>query len=350
MDAHAMTGAGRQPERRGAFDPQPTLTGELVALRPLRPDDHDALYAVARDPELWALHPAKERATPDGFRRLFDESLATGGALLITDPGGGEVLGSSRYHGFDAARDEVEIGWTFLARRCWGGAHNTELKRLMIGHAARFVRTVVFHVHGSNLRSQRAVEKLGAVRDPLPAGTVIAADTRLTYRLPAFDIRVDDLSGPDVAALLAEHLASMHGHSPPGTVHALGLERLRAPDVTFWCVRQRGELVGCGALRQLDARHGELKSMRTAAAHLRRGVAAALLRHMLAEARARGYRRVSLETGSGPAFEPAQALYRRFGFERCPPFADYRDDGFSVCLTLALTTDDSSSHQTGGRP
>lgn len=323
---------------------QPTLRGERVALRPLRPDDHDALFAVASDPALWALHPAKERAEPAGFRAFFDEALTTGGALLITDagsggdggPDGGAVIGSSRYHGFDAARSEVEIGWTFLARRCWGGAHNAELKRLMIGHAARFVRTVIFHVHGSNLRSQRAVEKLGAVRDPLPPGTVLAADTRLTYRLPAYDIRVDDLSGPEVAALLGEHLASMHRDSPPGAVNALDLDRLRGPDVTFWSVWQRGELVGCGALKALDAGHGECKSMRTAEAHRRRGVAAALLRHMLVEARARGYRRLSLETGSGPAFEAAQALYRRFGFERCAPFADYRDDGFSVCMTREL--------------
>jgi RimJ/RimL family protein N-acetyltransferase len=147
------------------FDLQPVLKGDLLELRPLRPEDHDALYAVARDPLIWEQHPAKERATPEGFRRFFDESLASGGALLATDARTGEVIGSSRFFGHDEARGEIEIGWTFLARSCWGGVYNGEMKRLMLRHAFRFVNSVVFLIAPANFRSQRAVEKIGAVRD-----------------------------------------------------------------------------------------------------------------------------------------------------------------------------------------
>lgn len=150
------------------------------------------------------------------------------------------------------------------------------------------------------------------------------------------DIRVDDLKGPEIARLLEEHLRSLRALSPPESVHALDLEKLRRPEITFWTVWEGGALLGCGALKALDARHGELKSMRTAAAHLRRGVASALLRHIIEEARRRGYRRLSLETGSPDAFEPARRLYERFGFAVCGPFADYVDDPNSVFMTREL--------------
>ncbi len=123
-------------------------------------------------------------------------------------------------------------------------------------------------------------------------------------------------------------------HSPPESVHALDLEALRAPEVTFWSVWQGSELVGCGALEELDASHGELKSMRTASSHLRKGIAATLLTHILNVAKERAYRRLSLETGSADAFAPARALYSRFGFEPSGPFADYLDDPYSVFMTL----------------
>lgn len=151
-----------------------------------------------------------------------------------------------------------------------------------------------------------------------------------------FTILIDDLTGPEVTALLAEHLDGVNRVSPPGSVHALGLDALRAPDVTFWSVWSDGELAGCGALKEIDARHGEVKSMRTAFAHLRRGVAAALLEHIIETARGRGYRRLSLETGASEDFAPARSLYARYGFERCGPFADYAADPFSVFMTLAL--------------
>jgi putative acetyltransferase len=149
-------------------------------------------------------------------------------------------------------------------------------------------------------------------------------------------IRLDDLGGPEVRALLAEHLRDMHALSPPESVHALGLAALRAPDITFWTAWAQGELLGCGALKELDPAHGEVKSMRTAPAHRRRGVGRALLTHIVAEARARSYARLSLETGAAVAFAPARRLYEGFGFAYCPPFADYAADPNSVFMTRTL--------------
>lgn len=149
-------------------------------------------------------------------------------------------------------------------------------------------------------------------------------------------IELDDLSRPEVHALLREHLHEMHELSPPESVHALDLAQLRRPDVTFWSVWDGSQLLGCGALKQLDPTHGEVKSMRTPSALRRRGAGRAVLAHIVAEARARGYRRLSLETGSMAAFAPAQTLYERFGFTCCAPFGDYRPDPNSVFMTLAL--------------
>ena len=149
-------------------------------------------------------------------------------------------------------------------------------------------------------------------------------------------IRLDDLSGPEVRALLEEHLQSMHTLSPPESVHALDLSALRSPDITFWTVWSQNQLLGCGALKALSAKHGEVKSMRTATTHRRRGVARAMLSHIIGEATARQYERLSLETGSMQAFEPAQKLYAGFGFEYCGPFADYIEDPNSVFMAKVL--------------
>ncbi|MGV9818541.1 GNAT family N-acetyltransferase [Nocardia xishanensis] len=149
-------------------------------------------------------------------------------------------------------------------------------------------------------------------------------------------IAVDDLTGSDIVDLLATHLAEMHANSPAGSMHALDLTELREPGITFWSARENDELLGCGALKRLDAIHGEIKSMRTAAGYTGRGVAAALLRHIIGEARARGYRMLSLETGAAPYYLPAQRLYARHGFQVCPPFGGYTDDPHSVFMTLAL--------------
>jgi putative acetyltransferase len=149
-------------------------------------------------------------------------------------------------------------------------------------------------------------------------------------------IELDDLSRPEIAELLKEHLARMFVHSPPESVHALPIEGLRSPDITFWSVWENGELLGCGALKELDSQHGEIKSMRTASAHVRKGVARAVVRHIIAEAKRRRYRRLSLETGSMAAFEPARQLYTACGFAYCEPFDDYVNDPNSVFMTLEL--------------
>jgi len=149
-------------------------------------------------------------------------------------------------------------------------------------------------------------------------------------------IRKDDLSGPEIAALLGAHLDHATRHSPPESVHALDLERLRTPEISFWSVWSGEALVGCGALKELAPDHGEIKSMHTALEHRGKGVATRLLAHLLEEARARSYRRVSLETGTMEGFASARALYSRFGFKVCPPFAQYREDPNSVCMTIDL--------------
>lgn len=147
------------------------------------------------------------------------------------------------------------------------------------------------------------------------------------------DLRLDDLRHPAVIALLQEHLDWMHRISPPESVHALDLDALRQPDITFWTLWDGEALAGCGALRELAQGQGEVKSMRTAQTHLRRGVAARMLGHILAEARRRGYARLSLETGSMVYFAPARALYSRAGFVPCGPFGDYVEDPNSVFMT-----------------
>jgi RimJ/RimL family protein N-acetyltransferase len=147
------------------FESQPVLRGKLLELRPLREADFDALYAVASDPLVWEQHPESDRYQEEVFREFFREALASGGALVATDLETGRVVGSSRFYGYDEASSEVEIGWTFLARSHWGGLYNGEMKRLMLRHAFRYVDTVVFLVGPLNVRSQRALEKIGAVRD-----------------------------------------------------------------------------------------------------------------------------------------------------------------------------------------
>lgn len=150
-------------------------------------------------------------------------------------------------------------------------------------------------------------------------------------------LELDDLSRPAVHALLNEHLNSMYALSPPESVHALDLQQLRRPEITFWTAWDDTLLIGCGALKELDARHGEVKSMRTPAAHRRKGAGRALLAHIIQTARSRSYERLSLETGSMDAFRPAQELYESFGFTYCGPFGDYVEDPNSVFMTLALS-------------
>lgn len=145
------------------FDFQPRLSGVLLDLRPLRAEDAEGLFAVASDPLIWEQHPVKDRYKREVFSELFRESLSSGGALAAIDRKDGRLIGSSRFHGYNAQSSEVEIGWTFLARSHWGGTYNREMKLLMLRHAFQYVERVVFLIGPHNLRSQKAIEKLGGI-------------------------------------------------------------------------------------------------------------------------------------------------------------------------------------------
>jgi N-acetyltransferase len=163
------------------FELQPRLTGELLDLRPLRPEDWDALFLAASDPLIWEQHPASDRYKEDVFRQYFQGALDCGGALVAIDRATGSVIGSSRYYGHDAEKREIEIGWTFLVRSHWGGQYNAEMKRLMVGHALRFVDRVTFTVGATNMRSRRAMEKIGGVlagRRDSPTGEHVIYEIR----------------------------------------------------------------------------------------------------------------------------------------------------------------------------
>ncbi|MDZ4262615.1 MAG: GNAT family N-acetyltransferase [Pseudomonadota bacterium] len=149
-------------------------------------------------------------------------------------------------------------------------------------------------------------------------------------------IKIDDLCGPEVAQILTEHLDDMYAVSPPESVHALDLEKLRQPEITFWSVWDGNQLAGCGAIKELDATHAEIKSMRTASAYRGKGVAVEIMEHILNVAAERNYQRLSLETGPQEFFTPARKLYERFGFEYCGPFGDYAEDPYSTFMTKSL--------------
>lgn len=151
------------------FDLQPVLKGELLELRPLRQEDFDVLYAVAADPLIWEQHPSPDRYKEEVFKKFFSEALESGGALIAIDSKDGQVIGSSRFCGYDKEKSEIEIGWTFLARSHWGGVYNKEMKQLMLRHAFKFVKSVIFLVGQQNWRSQKAMEKIGGVRVGLKA-------------------------------------------------------------------------------------------------------------------------------------------------------------------------------------
>ena len=174
-----------------AFDLQPTLKGDLIELRPLRPQDFDPLFSAASDPLIWEQHPESDRYQPDIFQNFFNGALESKGAFAIIECKSERIIGSSRYCNLDLANGEVEIGWTFLERKFWGGTYNRELKRLMLEHAFRFVERVVFVVGEKNFRSQKALEKIGAiflkkVEQPTRHGTftrnVVFLITRESYQ------------------------------------------------------------------------------------------------------------------------------------------------------------------------
>jgi N-acetyltransferase len=145
------------------FDLQPHLRGELIELRPLAPDDWEELFAVASDSLIWEQHPERDRYKEKMFKDFFREALESGGAFAVIDTKSQQIIGSTRFYGFDPEKSEIEIGWTFLARKYWGGRFNAEMKRLLLNHAFKFVEHVVFFVGEKNFRSQRAMEKIGAI-------------------------------------------------------------------------------------------------------------------------------------------------------------------------------------------
>jgi N-acetyltransferase len=147
-----------------AFDLQPYLKGELIELRPLTPNDRDELFAVASDSLIWEQHPEPDRYREDVFRIFFRDAMESGGAFVIIDRNSQQIIGSTRFYGYDLEKSEIEIGWTFLARKYWGGRYNAEMKRLLLNHAFKFVESVVFFVGEDNVRSQKAMEKVGAIK------------------------------------------------------------------------------------------------------------------------------------------------------------------------------------------
>ena len=147
-----------------SFELQPHLKGELLELRPLAPDDWNELFAVASDPLIWEQHPEQDRYTENVFRTFFKDALESGGAFVIVDRNTRQIIGSTRFYGYDPEKSEIEIGWTFLARKYWGGRYNAEMKRLLLKHAFKFVESVLFFVGEDNIRSQKAMEKVGAIK------------------------------------------------------------------------------------------------------------------------------------------------------------------------------------------
>ena len=147
-----------------AFDLQPHLKGELIELRPLKPNDWDELFAVASDSLIWEQHPEPDRYKEEVFGIFFKDAMESGGAFVIIDRKTQRIIGSTRFYGYDPEKSEIEIGWTFLARKYWGGRYNAEMKRLLLNHAFKFVESVVFFVGEDNVRSQKAMEKVGAIK------------------------------------------------------------------------------------------------------------------------------------------------------------------------------------------
>ena len=166
------------------FDLQPTLTGERVIVRPIDASDWEGMFAAASDPKIWEQHPATDRYKESVFRDYFDGALQSGSAFSFVDRDSGEIIGSSRYFGLDPEASEIEIGWTFLARACWGGSYNLEIKQLMLDHAFQYVETVVFWVGADNTRSRRAMEKIGGVlRDGIFTRDFSGDDPYVVYEI-----------------------------------------------------------------------------------------------------------------------------------------------------------------------
>jgi putative acetyltransferase len=224
-------------------------------------------------------------------------------------------------------------GYEFSTQRTWEGVSLIAVRQK--GSARSGLYVVITPDFDEMRRTLLDSTGLDSTRleDENPDGSRRAAGRGYADRV---EIVVDDLTGPQIASFLDEHVREMLSITPPESKHALDLDMLREPGITFWSVMDGGTVVGCGALKRLDARQAEVKSMRTLAARQRSGIASMMLEHIIAEARRMGFTRLSLETGSAEFFAPARRLYQKFGFEYCEPFADYRPDPLSVFLTRTL--------------
>ena len=178
-----------------SFDLQPNLKGELIELRPLTSEDWDDLFSLASDPLIWEQHPESDRYKEGVFKVFFSEALGSGGAFVIIDKKNQKIIGSTRFYGYDPEKSEIEIGWTFLARKYWGGRYNRELKQLMLDHAFKFVENVIFYVGENNIRSQKATEKVGGVRNGMVKKTYgnrpPSLNIRYIIKRPLKKVRVD---------------------------------------------------------------------------------------------------------------------------------------------------------------
>lgn len=341
-----------------------TLSNAFVRLEPLEERHRAPLRPLAADPSLW-VQTSLNASTH--FDPWFDAMLAANAkgaqiSFAVFDKRRAAYAGHTGFLAIAPDHDRVEIGWTWYGAAFHKSHVNPAAKRLLLAHTfgCGAVR-VELKTGDQNLRSQGAMEKLGAVRDGVLRSHTktwtgarrhsvfysILADEwpgvrdRLDARLLAltgFHITEDDPAAPDVTALLKRHLAFTAEASPEGTCFALDVDGLKADGVTFWTARHDGVVLGCVAVKagHLEPDHGEIKSLHCAAEARGRGVGAALITTLLEHGRGSGLTRLSLETGRSEGFAPSRRLYEAMGFESCPAFGPYEDDTFSFCMTRAV--------------
>lgn len=341
------------------------LSNAFVRLEPLEARHRELLKPLADDPSLWT--QTSLNASGDGFDHWFDTMLAacaTGAQIsyAVFDRLRGAMAGHTSYLAIAPAHGRVEIGWTWYGSDFQRSHVNPAAKRLMFAHAFRCgAARVELKTGSNNLRSQGAMEKMGATREGVLRShavtwtgerrdsvyfSVLAQDwpgvrDRLDARLLAFsdfEVGQDDPARREVTALLERHLAFTREASPPGTCFALDVAGLKGEGLTFWTARRDGAVLGCIALRSghLDPGHGEIKSLHCAAEARGRGVGAALITTLIAHARQAGLARLSLETGRSDGFAASRRLYDDTGFTACPAFGPYEDGTFSHCMTRAV--------------
>jgi RimJ/RimL family protein N-acetyltransferase/GNAT superfamily N-acetyltransferase len=320
-----------------AFDLQPTLEGELLRLRPLQEEDWEELFAVASDPLIWEQHPAKDRYQEPVFREYFREAMECGGAFAIVDRKTGRIIGSSRFIDYDEKRSEIEIGYTFLRRDYWGGAYNREMKDLLLRHAFRFVRHVVFLVGPDNLRSQKAMEKIGGVRvEPrMKLGRINVVYQIDVPGIGEFLVRRATVAD---AAIIARHRARMFHDMDEISGACFGdfvaasqawtKQALASGEYVGWLAAPKAEpdqiVGGAGVqLRQVPphpcrparegafavGRHAIVLNVFTEPDWRRRGVGLLLMEEVLSWARGEKLDRLVLH-----ASDQARSLYERMGF------------------------------------